>query len=347
MSLVNTLMQPLRSQYAAGGMDKNTLRRSRYGAYDTFRRQTKGAMSALSPSVIANIKKSMGRTVQIPVMNSEAVTIGTARSCTIADNENTSQLIGLTFIPFAFGFNMYPAQHMNNDIDYQTDFNRKLEKYLLSFASALDVLCVSTLSNDKNQFFTGLSNVYPNVGNALQVSAAQSADMYNQLSGIMETMDYYGQYDIIANTMHKPLVRRLSSQGTSNDTNDAFQFPGFEFSYTNRMPTSAGIGSTVYAVPPGTLYLENRNDRDSILGSVAGGGSKVWKEVNVPVVDLTMGSYYTDDCKDASALHAGTADMTATKVESFQWSTDIVIGTVWNPNRATSFSPVLKLEVAA
>lgn len=346
MFLVQTLMQPLRSQYR-GVIDKNNLRRSRYGALNLFQAQTASPQGILTADVIANIKKSMGHTIQIPVMNSETVTIGTARSCVIQDSENTSTLIGLTFIPFSFGFNMYRAQHMNNEISYQADWSRKMEKYLLAFAAALDSLCVSTANNDRNQYFTGLEGGYAVAANAMQVPGARAYDMYNQISSLMELQDFYGQYDVLANTMHKSLVRRVSSQGSGNDENDAFQFPGFDFHYSNRVPNAAGIHSTGYVIPKGTVAIENRNDPDAIMGSIAGGGSKKWSQVDMPIVNMKMGAYYNDDCKDASTLHAGTAHLTRTKVEGYEFSTDVVVMTAWNDKRATSYSPINKFEVSS
>lgn len=339
-------MQPLRSQYR-GSIDKNILRRSRYGAYDLFQTQTRASNGILTSDVRANIKKSMGNTIQIPVFNSETVTIGTARSCIIPDSENTTQLIGLTFIPFSWGFTMFPAQHFNNQITYEQDFARKMEKYLLAFAAALDSLCVATLNTDRNQYFAGVEAVYPVVGNAIQVSGPEAPDFYNQMSGIMELMDFYGTYDVMANTMHHPLVKRYMNQGGGNQMNDSFQFAGYDYHFSNRIPTNPGVHSTSYIVPKGTVAIENRNDPDSIMGSVAGGGSKRWSQVELPLVNLTVGHYYTDDCRDISALHPGTSNLTRSKVEGHEFSTDICLVTAFNDRRSTTYSPIQKVEISA
>jgi hypothetical protein len=179
------------------------------------------------------------------------------------------------------------------------------------------------------------------------VSGPQANDFYNQMSGLLELMDFYDRFDVLANTMHKPLIRRISNQGAGNDTNDAFQFGDFDYHYTNRMPTAAGVNSTLYFVPKGNVAIENRNDPDTIMGSVAGGGSKVWSQVRVPLVDLLMGHYYTDDCRDISGLHAGTSNLTRSKVEGHEFSTDIVVVTAWNDRRADSYSPIIKAEISA
>jgi hypothetical protein len=342
MTLVSTLMQPLRSKYADNALDRNELRQSRYGVLDLFKKQS-AAGGLLTEETNANIKRSFGNTVVVPVLNAPNVTIGNVRSCTVVDAENTSALVTLTFATYSFGFTMYPAQHFNNDIAYQNDFNQKLEAYLLKFAGTLDTLCASKLNSDKNIFWdAAITAQYAQVANALQVPVAGAADFYNRASSIMEFMDFYGQYDVAASTFHQPVISRLANQGTGNDINQSFQFGGFNYGYSNRVTSGAGVASTAYIVPQNTLAIANRNDPDSIMGSTAAG--REWGEVQMPIVGLNMGSIYYEDCTDANALHAGTTGLTATKKEGFQWSTDICLVTAYNSSAATKASPIVKAE---
>jgi len=345
MSLVDSLMQPLRQEYS-GQLDKFEMRQSRYAGYDLFQKQTNDASGILTPDVRSAVKKSFGNSVVIPVLNADSVTIGNVRSCTIADSENTSKLITLTFVTYAFGFTMTPAQHYNNDVKYQADFNQKLRKYLLQFASTLDTACINKLSTDKNIYWpSAITNIYSQTGNALQVSQAQSPDFYNNLTSIMETLDFYGNYDIVASTSHNPLVRRLTNQGANNNTNQVFQFNGYEWGYTNRLTNGAGIQSTVYVMPKGAVAMENRNDPDAVMGSKVG-DAKIWSEVEVPLVNLKMGSYYTKDCSDRSMVNTGTTGLTRSLVEGFEWSTDVCYVTAYNSAPSTKGSPIIKAEIS-
>lgn len=347
MSLVSTLMQSLRPEYDQA-LDKNENRASRYGVYDLFRRQTTAPGSILSPGVRAAIKKSFGNTVQVPVVLNQAPTIGNVRTCAVRTGESTTALVNLTFATIAFGFSMYPAQYFNNQLDYQTDFNTKLRAYINALNAHLDTIAVAKLNTDRNIFYPAeITASYPVVANALQVSKAGTEDFYNTAQAILEQMDFYDRIDVAASTLHRPVVRRLQNQGGGNDVNDSFQFGGFNFAYTNRISNGAGIASTAFLVPAGSVAFENRNDPDAILGHTANGGGKIWEEVDVPGVGLRMGSYYTDDCTDASALHAGTTGLTRTKVESFEWSTDICLVTAYNSAPATRFSPIIKAEFSA
>jgi hypothetical protein len=348
MSLVLTLMQPLRVRYdAQNGLDKNELRRSRYGALDFYQQQSRLATGVISGEMRGKIKESMGNTVQVPVLDARDVVITNVRSCVVADDENTSKLVTLTFVTYAFGFTMIPAQYNNNDISYRDDFNRKLELYLLKAADTLDTACVNNLSTNKNQYFpAAITGYYPQVGNALQVTQAQKNDFYNQASAVLNTMDFYGQTHVISSTTGKPMVNRLQAQGNGNAVNEDFQFAGYDWYYTNRLGNGAGIQSTAYLVADGMVAMENRNSPDSRANSRTGNG-KEWGEALLPILNMTWGTYYYDDCADKSALHAGTAHLTQTRVEGFEFSTDVCFVNAYNSAPATKYGPILKAEISA
>ena len=348
MSLVATLMQPLRQRYIGNGLDRLEQRRSRYGAWNFYQQQTAMAGGIIDPALRATIKRSMGNTIQIPVFDTEDVVITNTRSCTVPDSENTSKLITLTFVTYSFGFTMIPSQYFNNDIGYENDFTRKLEKRLQKFALTLDSASVNNLSANKNTYFPAdIAAYYPTVGNALQITQAQKNDAYNQFGAIMNTMDLYGaNVNVISTQSGMPMVNRLAAQGAGNAINESFQFGGYEWFYTNRMTNGAGVQSTMYLVQDGVVGVENRNDPDAIMGSRIG-EVKEWDEVDMPLVNLRMASYYYQDCADKSALHAGATHLTRTRIEGFEWSTDVVFVNAYNTNPPGRYTPMLKVEVSA
>lgn len=347
MSLVLTLMQSLRSRYQANGMDRLEIRRSQYGAWDFFRRQSALGGGIITPEIRSLVAKSMGNTVQVPVLDAEDVVITNVRACTVPDSENTSRFVTLTFVTYAFGFTMIPAQYFNNEVGYQQDFDRKFEKYLLKFAATLDTASVNNLSTNKNQYNpAAITAYYPVVGNALQVSQAEKNDFFNNANAIMQTMDFYGKTNVIAGTQLKPIINRLQAQGAGNAVNEDFQFNGYEWNFTNRMTNGAGVQATAYLVPDGYVGVLNRNDPDAIARSRVG-DIKIWDIVNLPIVDLDVASYYYEDCADKSALHAGTAHLTRTKVEGYEWSTDVCFINAYNSAPTTRFGPIVKAEISA
>lgn len=353
MSLILTRTQPLRAKYS-GDFDKNEYRRSRYGAFDAFVMDTNSSQSILSAEVKQYAANSFGNTVSIPVIDANDVTISNVRSCTWAASENTSKLVELSFATVSFGFRMYPSQHANNDVSYQLDFNKKLEKYLLKLAAHLDSLAYASLNANKNVVWPAdILAVYGQVGDALQIQGdVESQDFYNKLGPIMETMDFYGDCRVIANTLHQPMIRKYINQGGGNDVNLAFQFAGYEYFYSNRiLNRTSGLNpakSTIFATCPGTLAFLNRNDPDSIANRKTGDGTE-WSEVMMPIVNLMMGSTYKSKCSDV-ATELGTANvagLTASATEEFSWHTDICFVTAYNSNPATRVSPIIKAEFTA
>jgi len=346
MTLVSTLTQSLRTAYPSG-LDKQERRESRYGAKNFFMEDTTRNGGILPSSTIDTIKRSFGNSVVIPVIDDETVTIGNTRSCTIADSENTSSLITLTFVTYAFGFSMYPAQHYNNDIDYQADFDVKLKKYLLQLASLMDTACINQLETDRNQFFPAAITgpYYPVVANALQITQAQKNDYYNQASSIMEEMDFYGNPHVITSTSGMPNVRRLDNQGSGNAVNEQFQLSPYEWWGSNRVVNAANVQSTHYVVEEGNTALVNRNDPDAILKHRIGDQME-WDTVFLPIVGMEMASFYRKDCNDANGLHAGTTGLTRTLREGFEFSTDVVYMTVHNSDRVNRYNPIVKVEIA-
>lgn len=359
-TLVNTLMQPLRSK-DAGAFDKNEVRGIRAGALNFFKQE-----AALRPlfdqETLNNITASYGNSVVTPVMDAKTVTVATpyTRSCAIVDSENTSQLITLTFAAYGWAFSMTPSTHANNNISYQKDFDKKLKEHLIKFESLLDTACVAQLETDKNAYFPAeLIAYYAALGDALRAPQANKDDFYNQVEAIMATADFYDTTHIVAATKHMPMIRKASAQGQSNDENLSWQFGGsgsdpsgqrirpFNFWPTNRLANGVGVESTAYLVSEGSVFIGNRNDHDSIAGHRVG-DQKEWGVERMPMIDMDMGTFYQKDCADRNAIAgAATAGNTRSLVEGFEFSTDIVLASAYNSDSVNRYSPIIKAEILA
>jgi hypothetical protein len=350
--LANTLTQALRTAYPSN-YDKYEDRLSEHGALALFKLDTIAPNAVITPDVIEMSKMSMGNTLQIPVIDGDDVTIGNVRSCTIADYENTSQLYTVTFATYAFGFTMVPASYQNNDIKYQADYNRKLLKYLKKFASTLDSAAIAKLEADKtaimNSPFIGAGQKYGAlVGDAIQVTNAQKGLIFNDLTAILGEDDFYGRYNVLGSQTLRSIVGEYANQGAANATNTQFQFGEYDFGYSNRVTVGAGKAATFYAVPKGTLAVLNRNEPDAILGSMIN-SENYWEEVQVPIVDLTMGVRYFKECANNSTINGGSgaAHLTGSMKETFIWSTDVAFITAYNSDPVTLPSAIFKAEISA
>ena len=102
--------------------DRNMSKIKEHGALDFFVNQTESQNSIISQDLRDRAFQSIGNTVQLPVINYDGnVTVGSARTCTIADAENTSALYSVVFSTYQVGFTMVPAAYSNNEISYEQE----------------------------------------------------------------------------------------------------------------------------------------------------------------------------------------------------------------------------------
>jgi hypothetical protein len=181
MSLIATRVQNWRIENPE--LDRNMFRPCEYGALDFFIEQTNAPNSIISPNLRDRALVSIGNTVQVPVINyDENVQVSNVRSCVIADNENTSALVTLVWATYAIGFTMVPAAYSNNEISYNHDFMRKMEKTTRALADALDKGAVAALEANKTQVFKTLLN-YTQTGNVGVVQYGNRVTLFFQIFG--------------------------------------------------------------------------------------------------------------------------------------------------------------------
>jgi hypothetical protein len=353
MSLVNTRLQAIRSQYA-GSLDKYEDRLSNYGAWAKFVEDTNDVESIVTPDILEKAGMSAGNTLEIPVIDGEDVTISNVRTCTIADDESTSALVTVTFATYQFGFTMIPGQYANNEIGYMADFERKIKRYGKKFAETLDSAAVTKLEADKtaimNSPFIGIGAKYGALaGDAVQVTTAQKQFFFNDLGVIMQGDDFEGRYNVIGSTTLQSTVNQYLNQGTQNGTNSMFQFGQFDFGYSNRVSvdTAGGKESTAYCMPKGSLATMNRNIPDAINGERI--SENDWFDIfRYPIVDLDMALRYSKECSDNETAVGGTQpQLKASVKETFIFSTDVAFVTAYNRDAVTLPGAIHKAEMDA
>lgn len=348
MSLVSTLMQPLRARYP-NNFDQNEDRLSLYGAWQTYKRSTAHPNSILNGDIRDKIKMSdPGLAVQVPAIDAgSGISIHNIRSCTIPSDELTSRLISLSFETFVFSIEMLPAEHENNDIKYRETFERKMLQKLKALSQILDLRSITNLENNKNTYYpTAItSGFYPVTSNTLRVTQAQRDDYYNNLKSVFAQMDFEAEnYYIIGSTTHDPMVNKFINQGSGNSTNLTFQFGGYDFTHTNRITNGSGVQSTAFSVVPGNIAVETRIDIDARMGNRID-ESQFWERVRLPIIDVEAGAYYNKECYDASSGHTGRQSLSRTMRETYEFSFDLTFMHALNSSPTTDYSPILKTEI--
>ena len=346
-NLVATIVQDYITDYTAKKLDKNEQRGSIYGALELFKKQTADPSGILDPAIKAQIEKSFNTSVKVPVVNYKDVTITNVRTCALQTEGIVSALVTLTATTYAFGMLVYPMQHYENYVSYQQATTKLIDAGLQKMALTIDTALVAFLETNKNQHFpAAMTAFYPEVADAFRVPQASKADVYNQLGAILATADYAPTADVLTNPIGMTMVNRLMAQGANTATNYEFQFLGYTWFVSNRVANGAGVESTMYVVAPGSVAIVFRNSPDA-KAKTRIHESKYWDLMpNAPYIGADLDIYYQADCADASAVQAsGMANLTQTKVESWQFSVDVFTLKFYNSAPATTYSPIFKVEI--
>lgn len=344
MSLIATRLQNWRVENPE--LDRNMTRPCEYGALDFFIEQTNAANSILSPYLRERAFASMGNTVQIPVIDYDGnVQVSNQRTCVIADNENTSALYTIAWVTYSVGFTMVPAAYSNNEISYEHDFMRKMEKISRALANELDKGAVAALEANKTQVFKDLLQ-YRQVGNVIEVPTQMATEILGDVNPIMRANCYPEMIHIIGNAGVDSLVRKLAQHGVYNDVNKRMEYDNKVLHYTNNVANEEGKNGTFFAAVDGNVGVLTRVDREALRRARA--NFHEWDVVRLPYIDLPVGSHYYTAVGDQSTIMGdASADLTCAVKEYFGFSVDVAFVVAYNSDPETVANPILKAQIAA
>lgn len=344
MSLVLTRIQNIR---ANSNLDRFEYRPSRYGALNAFMVQSEDPTGILTEELKQKARTSIGNTLETPVIDYDAdITIDSTRTLTIADSENTSKMVQITFATYAWGFTIAPAMYMNNEIGIQKDFETKMMKYIYAFAKKLDEAALAALAANKTQV---LKNplLYNWSANAINAKWTERENVFGDLEVMMGANDFYGQLHIVGDPGVESIMRKLQQHGLYNDVNKQNEFGTKVVHLTNNIAAAGGKYAQGYAVNAGSLGMLTRFERDCLLGTVSGDGHE-WGIATLPLLNMPVGTYFYDSVGDYNAIAgAATADMTRTRKEHYGFAVDVAFLTAYNSAPSTLASPILAFNVSS
>lgn len=347
MSLVLTRIQNIR---ANSNLDKFEYRPSRYGALNAFMVQSEDPTGILTEELKQKARTSIGNTLETPVIDYDAdITIGSTRTLTIADSENTSKMVQITFATYAWGFTIAPAMYMNNEIGIQKDFETKMMKYIYAFAKKLDEAALATLAANKTQV---LKNplLYDWSSNAINAKWTERENVFGDLEVMMGANDFYGQLHIVGDPGVESIMRKLQQHGLYNDVNKQNEFGTKVVHLTNNIAAAEGKYAQGYAVNAGSLGMLTRFERDCLLGTVSGDGHE-WGIATLPLLNMPVGTYFYDSVGDYNTIAgAATADMVRTRKEHYGFAVDVAFLTAYNSKpsgKGALPSPILAFNVSS
>lgn len=344
MSLIATRLQNWRVENPE--FDRNMARPYEYGALDFFIEQTNAPNSIINPNLRDRAFESIGNVVQVPVINfDENVRVSNVRSCVIGDDENTSALYTINWVTLAVGFTMVPQLYRNNEISYEHDFNRKMEKICRALATAMDVQALAALEANKSQVFRD-ALYYTITSNSVQIPWIARMEFLSDLNAMMRANAYPGLLHVIGGAGIDSLVRKMAEHDIYNDVNKRLEYENKVFHYTNNITNEQGVFATGFVVEDGNVGVLTRVDREALARTKA--NFHEWDVVRLPYIDLPVGSHYYTSVGDQSGIAGeASADMVCNVKEYFGFSVDIAFLVAYNSAPESVANPVIKVEIAA
>ncbi len=328
MSIVNLKKQNARGVYPSL-LDRQELRQQEYGFINLALKGTPGILSGVNQGVIA---QSWGApATQIPVFDKSvaAATPGTM-TCSFIDKDADANLVLVTFVQAHTGFRIIPRLTDQSDIVTEAqDFMRQYADAEESLADYLEAQILASIDAAKAAGYNSafVPAKYPLLVDALQVAAADIPFFLNDAKSIMQADDFSRTgLEVIGDAQLASFVNQYAAQGAANATNNAFQFNGYTFQYSNTTATSAGAVSTGYIMPAGSVGIVAKVSPDAAANRQSMSDGVRWSVESSDLMGLDMSMMIKDSCEDV-ALITGNADDTNALVKNVQMSINVAIVT--------------------
>lgn len=329
--------------------DKNEHRLSEYGALNFFYEASRTA-PLLSQEMRAKAIRSVGQVIDIPVLKFDGtIAVSNSRSCSVADAENESAMVNVTFTTYFVGFTMVPAQYTNNAIDYDRDFEAKLKKCARVLGAALDSAAITALETNKTKVIAD-PLLYTDTSGVLTAPWEARESFLGDIDPIMGGNDFVGSLHFIGNVGVKSLLADLQKHMTYNEYDNSMEWEGKKFHFTNRLSNGDGKYATFYAVEEGNVDMLFRYDRETAIAAESGvaveANGHSWEVIRMPYLGIPVGLHSYTSVGDMSAIAGdATADLTCARKEFYGFSVDVAFVVAYNSALSTKANPIIKGDV--
>lgn len=347
MSLINTRLQAFR---AGSPLDKWETRASRWGFLDAFKAQTDDPAGIITEDLKQKAIAAAGSQLQVPVIDYDSGVQVQNQTIPLAitGSPSTSQLVDITFTHYYWGFLIHPAQHFNNEISMQREFNEQMRKHIYKFMDLLDVAGGAAMEADKTQVLQDdLGGRYSLTGNVVVAPLSEQDAVVGDINPLFSGNDFFGPVHVVANgSMESHVRNRLLEKGQFNSEDKTYQYNDKIFHFSNNLANGAGHKATAFALQAGAVGMLQQFAPDCVMANRT--HKHLWDIETLPIANLPVGVYQYDDAVNGSALGgAATAHLTATKAEAYGFHTAVAFLTPYNSDPATRPSSIMKVAIAS
>lgn len=329
----------LNDAIALAGSSKVNAFENRLSDYQAYAAFEKYAGDLLNKSTIEQIKMSARQPVKVPVLNKQAGSIITTRSCTIPSPDKDSAFLTLTWATVGFAVGIKRSVHTDNYITAEESLADQFKDGIKAVFADLDTSAVTALEAGKTATFP--FSKYTDDGTKYTPTALQSDEFYRNVPALMKRHDLSGLPFIdIANTEAETTERFLQAQGAANSVNEAYAFNNevakYDFFRSNRVTPDLGDTEVHYLAAPGSIGTYNWIDIDSRANNKIHDG-KFWTTMTDPIMGHEWGVYYVKDCADLSGELLG---LNASMQEAWMFTKDVAFVTAYHSDTDRSIVKV-------
>jgi hypothetical protein len=294
-----------------------------------FRQEEYGALEAhlahadmMSPD-IAKVKQSSAQSDYMDYFKRDSQTVGAARTHSVTGAYGDTGSLALSFTTYSREFSISVNQaDLNRYRDAQI-YARQLKNTMIDLYEAIEDDAVSNLDTNRNTVAgnrSGLSTWHGVPSYTAHITNGNKANYYNYIKTDLRNDKYTGVLQEVHTGNMNAFINEYWAQGAGNDTNTAFQFPGFEFHTSNSITNGSDFFGTSYVVESGGIaaipWIPLINRRGKVQGEYE------WFSVPDPFGKLGNLAVFA---KKTAADTSGSGGTTQDAVTIFEISVDVAM----------------------
>lgn len=337
MAITPTALADYAARYKPRGLDAHE---ERIGAYGMFSFAIKDAKNLIDTKEINAGRTAESRTVKVPVLDKEIVTINNVRSLTITGNPSTSSFQVVTYITLVSDITMERMSYYDNEIKYQQILDKKLLALQNAWLEQLDQMAVDQAVIARTQFDASAGVPYPLVLDILEVPNADKEEWFGEIEAVYNINNFdAATMSIVGDPRLKTVVKGIDEFAVYNSQNKALRLDGKDITFSNRVPKTGSYGA--FVMLEGSLGIINWNGKEYIDG-VKETESKFKSIAFMPKLGLDVEVFHDSKFTNlAPGIPGGETAM----VDHIQVSSDFAVISTYQSNPANVASPIFQVNV--
>jgi len=316
---------------------------SRFGLRAAIMQETP-KLPFLTPRLKNYLRSVQGRTVRLPAIKKDSITVATVMSYNLPLNLPETDYSTLTLNTIMATFGLYKEDFENQHVAYDEVKRNRIKECDEAMALALEALILTHLSTYKTQVWSGaeasMGFVFDAGLDTLQVS--KDAQMDDSMFANIQTQAAYNNWNadgalFVSNPLAGFIYNRMMQLGAGNAKNLMFQTLPQRFE-SLRVTNTAGVLWTGYLIENGSIGLAPNFTLPFRESKEVQGGQFDISAGSMPMLGDQVGLY------EERGVKATSANSNMSYVDKYAFVYNFFLLKKYNSNYATQVSNILKID---